>query len=76
MHSFLCAVAVLSMDKRSDSSGLPEALQEILPRCVAEFLIALFKVSNQPASDVCLKFPRSIGSLNDMNDGAALGETN
>lgn len=54
MYSFLCAVAVLSTDKRSDSSVLPEALQEILPRCVAEFLIALFKVSNQSASDICL----------------------
>jgi hypothetical protein len=44
VHSFLCAVAALSSDKRSDSSDLPEALQNITPQCVAEFLIALFKV--------------------------------
>lgn len=54
VHSFLCAVAVLVTDKRSDSSALPEALLEILPRCVCEFLIALFMVSDQSAFDNCL----------------------
>ena len=56
IHSFLCAVAVLSTDKRSDSSDLPKALQNIIPQCVAEFLIALFKVSSESASDVASSF--------------------
>jgi len=51
VHSFLCAVAVLSTDKRSDSSVLPEGLQEILPKCVAEFLISIFKCDS-PAGGV------------------------
>lgn len=51
VHSFLCAVVLLSTDKRSDSSDLPEALQNILPQCVAEFLIALYKCETPAGGD-------------------------
>ncbi|KAG0590671.1 hypothetical protein KC19_1G118100 [Ceratodon purpureus] len=51
VHSFLCAVAVLSTDKRSDSSDLPEALRTIIPQCVAEFLIAFFKCESLAGGD-------------------------
>nr|XP_024366973.1 testis-expressed protein 10-like isoform X2 [Physcomitrium patens] len=43
VYSFLCATAVLSTDNRSDKYVLPEALEEVLPQCMAEFLIALCK---------------------------------
>ena len=45
IHGILSAVAVLTTDRRSDTSSLPEVLRESLPQHVAEFLMSLSLVT-------------------------------
>lgn len=45
IHSILSAVAVLTTDRRSDTSSLPEVLRKSLPLHVAEFLMSLSLVT-------------------------------